>query len=263
MLGDKKDYNKIFIICVFALFWFCILLTGGLLYLFGDKLPMQLLVTICSWTPTMVLLIMFNKLFTGINRKDFFKELFREKIKWGILLTVTVIQLLIVFFSIWLVSFQKEVSLLSLVNLSLPMITYAFFVSLITGATGEESVWRGYLFPIMSKKSGVIKGSLLLGLIWAFWHTPLWFATSGFTGLDLLIYIVASLVLIVSVSIIMGICYNYNRNLVIPIWIHLILNFSASLYAGNIGTLLIFYSYLAILYLLAAFGFSLWYKKNI
>lgn len=230
--------------------------------LFGEKVPMQLLVTICSWTPTIVLLIMFKKLVPDTSRMDFFRNLFRPKINWGMFLTVTAIQLLIALASISIVSFQKEVPILSMVNLSLPMLLYAFFVSLITGATGEEFAWRGYLFPVMAKKSGVIKGSTLLGFIWVFWHTPLWFATSGFFGLDLVIYIAIFMVMIISVSVIIGICYNHNNNLVIPMWIHLLVNFSASFYAGNIENALDVTIYLALLYLLTAFGFYIWHKKT-
>lgn len=82
------------------------------------------------------------------------------------LFVVTVIQVVVVLASIFIVSFKTKVSMLSMVNLSFPILSYAFFTSLITGATGEESAWRGYLFSIMAKKSGVIKGSMLLGLIW-------------------------------------------------------------------------------------------------
>lgn len=262
VLNKKKNYNKLFIVCVYALFWSFILLIGGMLLLFSEKVPMQLLVTICSWTPTMVLLIMFQKLLPDTSRRDFFNKLFREKINWRMLFTVTVIQFLIVLVSIYIVSFQNRVSVLSLLNLSLPVLLYAFFVSLITGATGEEFAWRGYLFPVMAKKSGVIKGSILLGLIWAFWHAPLWFATSGFSGSDLIIYIATFMIMIISVSVIIGICYNHNRNLVIPIWIHLLVNFSASLYAGNIENALDVTIYLALLYVLTAFGFCLWHKKT-
>lgn len=261
-MNESKDYTKLFVIYVYAWFWFSILLTGGVMLFFGEKTPMQLLTTICSWTPTIVLLIMFKKLRPHTTRKDFFKSLFKTKINWRMLLTVTVIQLFLTLASISLVSFQKKVSIISLVNLSVPMLSYAFFTSLITGATGEESAWRGYLFPIMVKKSGVIRGSILLGLIWGFWHLPLWFATSGFAGLDLVMYIVAFMISIVSVSVIIGICYNHNRNLVIPIWIHLIYNFSMSLYGGKAEDLVTFFLSLTLLYGLIAFAFYFWHKRN-
>lgn len=261
VLAEKKDYTKSFVVYVYALFWVSILLAGGALFLFGEMTPMQLLITICSWTPTIVLLIMFKRLLPDTTRRSFFKNLFVAKVNWGMLLVVTAIQLLIVLVSIWAVSLRQEVSMLSSLNLSLPLLSYSFFISLVGGATGEESAWRGYLFPIMAKKSGVIKGSVLLGFIWAFWHAPLWFATSGFSGLDLVAYIAMFIVLIVSVSVIIGVCYAHNRNLVVPIWIHLVTNFAITLYAGN--ALLELFTYVALLYVPTAFGFYLWHKKHL
>lgn len=261
MLNKRKDYTKSFIACVYGLFWICILLIGGMMILFGDQVPMQLLVTICSWTPTIVLLIMFKKLLPNTNRVDFFKNLFKPKINWGLLLTITIIQMVLALASMSIVAFQRKVPLLSMVNLSIPMLAYAFFISLITGATGEESAWRGYLFPIMAQKLGVIKGSILLGFIWGFWHAPLWFATSGFTGLDLLTYIITFIIFIVSVSVIIGICYDYNKNIVLPMWIHLMVNFSASFYAENIENVLDITIYLTIFYVLTTLGFCWWHKK--
>lgn len=100
----------------------------------------------------------------------------------------------------------------------------------------------------MAEKSGVIKGSMLLGLIWGGWHAPLWFVTSGFTAVDLVIYIASFLVLIVSISVIIGICYKHNKNILVPIWIHLMLNFSMSLYAGGIEDAIDLTIYIMLLY---------------
>ncbi|MCB2294224.1 CPBP family intramembrane metalloprotease [Clostridium algoriphilum] len=258
MLNTRKSYNILFVICTYSLFWISIMLMGGTIFIFGEKAPMDALMTFSSWTPTIVLMVLFKKLVPNTARKDFFKKLFSPHINGWMLLTVTVIQLLVFILGTCIVSFQKEISVLSLLNLSLPMVLYSLFISLIQGATGEESCWRGYLFPVMAKKSGVIKGSILLGLIWVFWHTPLWFLSSGYTGLDLVTYITAFLVTVVSTSVIIGICYNYNRNLIVPMWIHLMMNFSLSLYGGNLLNLLI---YLSPLYALTAFGFCLWHKK--
>lgn len=209
----------------------------------------------------MVFLIMFKKLVPETTRKEFIKKLFQTKINWGLFLSITVIQFLLVFISIFVVSVRREVSMLNIIDVPFSMLFSAFFMNLVTGATGEELAWRGYLFPQMAKESGVIKGSILLGLNWGFWHTPLWFATSGFMGFDLVLYIITFMVMIVSVSVIIGICYNHNNNFVIPIWIHLLVNFSASFYGGNMVYTLEVTMYLALLYLLTALGFSLWQRK--
>lgn len=40
------------------------------------------------------------------------------------------------------------------------------------GAIGEEIGWRGLLQPALAKRFGAFKGTVLVGLIWAYWHIP-------------------------------------------------------------------------------------------
>lgn len=50
-----------------------------------------------------------------------------------------------------------------------------------TLTNGEELAWRGYVLPRLQAKHGALIASLVLGVIWGFWHLPRYLAP-GSTG---------------------------------------------------------------------------------
>jgi membrane protease YdiL (CAAX protease family) len=56
---------------------------------------------------------------------------------------------------------------ISLIGFTLPI--------LIVGPISEEFGWRGYALEHAISRYGIVKGNLVLGVIWAFWHLPLFF----------------------------------------------------------------------------------------
>ncbi len=52
-----------------------------------------------------------------------------------------------------------------------------FWRAFSTGPLGEEAGWRGFLLPRMLQRYQPLKASLILGVIWSFWHVPLYFRT--------------------------------------------------------------------------------------
>ena len=40
---------------------------------------------------------------------------------------------------------------------------------------GEEIGWRGFALPLLTARLGLARASLLLGIVWATWHLPLFF----------------------------------------------------------------------------------------
>jgi len=50
-------------------------------------------------------------------------------------------------------------------------------IMILFGGGQEEFGWRGYAVAILEKKFGIWLANLILGLIWACWHLPLFFIT--------------------------------------------------------------------------------------
>jgi membrane protease YdiL (CAAX protease family) len=48
------------------------------------------------------------------------------------------------------------------------------FLLFFIGSLGEEVGWMGYAFEPMQDKWNAFKAALVLGLIWALWHIPLY-----------------------------------------------------------------------------------------
>ncbi len=58
-------------------------------------------------------------------------------------------------------------------------VPWYFIVAAVTVSTlvqaGEEIGWRGYALPNLSGRIGLARASILLGIVWAVWHLPLFF----------------------------------------------------------------------------------------
>ena len=65
---------------------------------------------------------------------------------------------------------------------SWPRLDYQSWATVITAVivstpfqAGEELGWRGYALPDLAERIGLARGSVVLGMIWACWHLPLFF----------------------------------------------------------------------------------------
>ena len=178
---------RIYIIVTYVVFWLGIFLTGGIYILSKNDVVMTLGTILLSWVPTIVVLIFFNKLVPNANRTNWIKEAFTSKIKTGMVAAVTLaFTLSVVFTYIIMLHRSSDVSIIDFKSLSISSITLTVFNAIITGATGEELGWRGYLQRYFEENSNgnVIKSSLKVSLVWSFWHTPLWFVSSAGQPMD-------------------------------------------------------------------------------
>lgn len=84
---------------------------------------------------------------------------------------------------------------------------------------GEEYGWRYFLQPILQNKFGMVKGLIVLGLIWGVWHLPLnlfYYSAEGSGILSL----VNQIIVCVSYSIMFGFAYSFSKSIWAPVAIH-------------------------------------------
>ncbi len=190
----KKDwmstkYLVMFFVITLAWTWICGFIpvifgftgtgTGTFVFYFGGGAP--------SVTALFLVFLTYPK----AKRKDFFRRCvsFRQMgWKWP-LITIAVFTLLSVisiFTGVGLLGYEMPTMDYIKAIASNPLnIFLVLLLSLISGPLNEEFGWRGYSLDRLLLKFGFLKGSLILGFIWAIWHLP-WYFTPGQAQYNLL-----------------------------------------------------------------------------
>lgn len=264
MIEQRKKGFWSFLLTAYGLFWGIVavvltLIGTGILNvsLEGDSLFLSGIKILFSWTPTMAVLIHMKKLFPGLKRKDFVKGLFHQPVKWKLIFLIIGLQVFMNLVAGVFIAVYDQTSFVDQWSFSASVVINAALMSLLTGASGEECGWRGYLLPHFMEKKGCIQSCILVGIIWGFWHLPLWLI-SGYSGVELLLYCLQFMVCVIDWSVIMGILYCWNRNLFIPMFFHFMVNFSLCFFVGND---MLYQVILAVLYTLVAIIAGLLYTK--
>jgi membrane protease YdiL (CAAX protease family) len=248
-IKNPENLLKKFFLLTYLIFWVLFAITGAVIMLKAPKPIQTIMPIICAWSPTFAFLLMFKKIYPDLKLKEFIKQQFNTRVKISLLIVIIFIQTFIFLAVSFSYSIVNNISVTSVIASSASIIVFGFFNQLIRGPLGEEIGWRGYALNEMQKKFSPVVSSIILGVIWGFWHTPLWVVTSGYSGFDLVKYMALFLISIIVVSIMITAFYNLNKNLMIPILIHQLLNFLSSLI--NTDTLQALY-YMAPLYVITA-----------
>jgi len=113
------------------------------------------------------------------------------------------------------------------------VITLAF--SIFPGsALGEEIGWRGYALPRLQAGRSALSASLILGVVWAFYHLPLFFTGQAFRSPSILVPFVIS---VIALSVILTWVYNSTGgSLLLVVLIHATANLPLTLLLEPLGS---------------------------
>ena len=104
---------------------------------------------------------------------------------------------------------------------------------LFSGPFSEETGRRGFALPNLQHKYNALVSSLILGIIWTFWHLPFFYLTGATqVSIPMPIY----LMLVVTVTIYLTWLYNNTYgSLVITVLVHFTHHLSSTLVAGVVS----------------------------
>lgn len=259
---NKKTFDIMwtYVITTYMVFWFMVLGICGTASMIFHASPfvMRILSNVCAWSPTIVLVIMFRKLRPDITLKEFFKNAFSGSVKWYLMILFVVIIAGGTFISTWLLSLIQGRSFSSYFALGSYSLLISFVLSMLSGPTGEEAGWRGYLRVELNNRYSFLKASILQGVIWAFWHAVLWFVDSDFMGLSMIPYVIANVIVMSCLAIVMNVVLEKNNNLLYAILIHFAFNFVYCFLIVDIW----FYLILSVVYILIAIAFLIYREKK-
>jgi membrane protease YdiL (CAAX protease family) len=107
-------------------------------------------------------------------------------------------------------------------------------IQVITGATGEELGWRGYLLPRLAKRIGALSAALVMSTLWAFWHLPAFFVPGmphQFIPMPSFLLVVAGLGLFLALLFNEG-----DASVLLPMLAHLSLNVTLAVGGVNLAS---------------------------
>ena len=103
----------------------------------------------------------------------------------------------------------------------------ALTIFLFLGPLEEELGWRGYALPRLQIDHGALSASVLLGILWAFWHSPLMIFPEWRSDLPIGAFLIAYPLYIIPLAIIFTWVYNNtNGSVFITMVLHAAFNYT-------------------------------------
>ncbi len=202
----------------------------------ADADTLNALVPVLSWAPALAALV--AHLATG-RRMTFLRWTAVRPLRTGRVLRTSLLMLAVfvavpatttaVSVALGLVQWQPGADTLRLAALVLPLA----LVGMLT-TTGEEIGWRGALQTTLGRL-GLLRASLLIGLLWSLWHLPLtlgYTLDGSLTGRE----VVATSVNLVVVGVVLGAARALASSVWPATWAHALMNTTMVFASSNLVT---------------------------
>ncbi len=173
----KKNIFFVYIIIAFAISWagwLVLIITNTapgffnpwkLLAAFGPSLAGLLVIFIDSGRP-------------GLHH--LWKQLTHFRVHWKWYAISLITPPLLMLLSLWIHTLLGGSGLAYNDPAEIYRVIPVFLLVLVFSVLGEEIGWRGFALPWLQKRYNALTSSLILGLIWAIWHLPLFWLPGDF-----------------------------------------------------------------------------------
>jgi len=105
----------------------------------------------------------------------------------------------------------------------------ALILWLLTFGIGEEVGWRGFALPRLQQGHSALTATLILGVVWAFWHLPAFFYKDTYVAMGLVTGFPLFLLSILAASLVFTWLYNSTcGSLLMVILFHALFDFLSS-----------------------------------
>lgn len=197
------------------------------------------------FTPSIVALILtaITKGKKGVSELFVKQTVQKTAFKW---LLLSVIGIPVLASLAMLTSLSFDISRFNLRTTQLlPQIVVIVFI-----AVGEEYGWRGFLLPKLMNKFNLFYSSIILGLIWGFWHFPAYLIG---TGVPLQMDFMVFLLWVVLATLFISWIYYYTKSVLTSILAHISANVAFNYllilpeFTGSMNTFWVFIAYLLVL----------------
>jgi membrane protease YdiL (CAAX protease family) len=189
-------------------------------------LPFESVLIYASWTPNLAAFIVIGLILRekgGVRRLISGWKKWRVGFQWYL---IALSPLFIAFLAVGIYRLLGGIPGKPLQPLGQTLLI-SLFLSTVTGAMGEELGWRGFLLPRIQAKYNALASSLIVGVIWALWHLPLWTIEGQIW--EATPYWTFALGVISSSVLFTFVLNNTNGSLLLATLIHLAMNFGLNM----------------------------------